>query len=796
PKRSEDEVIDDAGKKSTKVSRKKNRVQDPTKEDPGREIAQRNEFESMFGQDKDANGNRMFTHVSAAGSTYVNLGRSIPVNAATLPNVDLPIDPLIPDLEDTRLVDLPKGKHAIGTKWVYRNKIDERGIIVRNKTRLVAQGYTQEEGIDYDEVFASVARIEAIRLFLAYASLIGFIVYQMDLKSAFLYGTIEEEVFRSGIIDKTLFIKKDKGNILLVQVFVDDIIFGSTKKSLCIEFEGLIHKKFQMSSIWELTFFLGLQVMQREDGIFISQDKYVADILKKFDLSSVKTPSTPIETNKALLKVKEAEDVDVYLYRLMIGSLMYRTASRPDIMFVVCACARFQVTPKISHLRVVKRNFRYLKGQPKLGLWYPRDSPFDLEAFSDSDYAGAILDRKSTTGDHYVADLLTKAFDIDALYGLEMALVMNLELKLKPTESKGFEQIIDFLNATAKVNNVNGVAHIQALVDKKKVIITEASIRRDIRFEDKGGVDCLSNEVIFEQLTLMGFVQVFLDNQVEGMDRHNVTFVISSHTKKVFANMKREGKDFSRKVLNLEEAKTAQVKEIASLKKRVKKLEQKRNSRTSGLKILKKIGTSSRIESSTEASLGYQEDASKQRRMIDNIDQDVEITLVDDTQGRMKEEDMFEVNDIDGDEVVVDVSASEKVDTSVKEVEKEVSTADPITTICEVVNTIAKPNAIKTAATTIIAVSTRPKEKGIVMQEPPETPLPKPINSSQKSSQAKGKGKGKMFEPENPLKRKDQIMIDEEFAKNLEAQMQAELEEEERLARLKEDETNIALIES
>ncbi|GJW59091.1 putative ribonuclease H-like domain-containing protein [Tanacetum coccineum] len=204
--------------------------------------------------------------------------------------------------------------------------------------------------------------------------------------------------FRRGTIDKTLFIKKDKGDILLVQVYVDDIIFGSTKKSLCVEFEQMMHKRFQMSSMGELTFFLGLQVKQKDDGIFISQDKYVADILKKFDFVTMKTTSTPIETNKALLKDEEAEDVDVHLYRSMIGSLMYLTASRPDIMFVVCACARFQVTPKVSHLHAVKRIFRYLKGQSKLGLWYPRDSPFDLEAFFDSDYAGASLDRKSTTG--------------------------------------------------------------------------------------------------------------------------------------------------------------------------------------------------------------------------------------------------------------------------------------------------------------------------------------------------------------------------------------------------------------
>ncbi|GJX13591.1 putative ribonuclease H-like domain-containing protein [Tanacetum coccineum] len=342
------------------------------------------------------------------------------------------------------LVDLPYGKRAIGTKWIYKNKKDERGIMVRNKARLVAQGYTQEEGIDYDEVFAPVARIEAIRLFLAYASFKDFVVYQMDVKSAFLYGKIEEEVyvcqppgfedpefpdrvykvekalyglhqaprawyetlstylldngFQRGQIDKTLFIKRVKSDILLVQVYVDDIIFGSTKKELCTEFEKLMHKKFQMSSMGELTFFLGLQVTQKDDGIFISQDKYVDEILKKCSFSTVKTASTPMETSNPLMKDENAKDVDVHLYRSMIGSLMYLTSSRPDIMFVVCACARFQVTPKVSHLYAVKRIFRYLKGQPKLGLWYPKDSPFDLEAYFDSDYASASLDRESTIG--------------------------------------------------------------------------------------------------------------------------------------------------------------------------------------------------------------------------------------------------------------------------------------------------------------------------------------------------------------------------------------------------------------
>nr|GEY15551.1 putative ribonuclease H-like domain-containing protein [Tanacetum cinerariifolium] len=234
------------------------------------------------------------------------------------------------------------------TKWVFRNKKDERGIIVRNKAQLVAQGNTQEEGIDYEEVFAPVARIEAIRLFLAYASFMGFMVYQMDVKSAFLYATIKEEVyvcqplgfedldypnkvykvvkilyglhqaprawyetlanyllengFQKGKIDQTLFIKSQKGDILLVQIYVDEIIFGSTNKDLCKAFEKLIKDKFQMSSMGELIFFLGLQVKQKSDGIFISQDKYVAEILRKFGLTDGKSTSTPIDTEKPLLK--------------------------------------------------------------------------------------------------------------------------------------------------------------------------------------------------------------------------------------------------------------------------------------------------------------------------------------------------------------------------------------------------------------------------------------------------------------------------------------------------------------
>ncbi|GJZ05347.1 putative ribonuclease H-like domain-containing protein, partial [Tanacetum coccineum] len=302
------------------------------------------------------------------------------------------------------LVDLPNGKRPIGTKWVFRNKKDERGIVIKNKARLVAQGYTQEEGIDYDEEEVYVCQPPGFedpdfpdKVYKVEKALNG-----LHQAPRAWYETLStyllENGFQRGKIDKTLFIIRDKSDILLVQVYVDDIIFGSIKKSLCTEFEKMMHKKFQMSYMGELTFFLGLQVKQKEDGIFISQDKYVTEILKKFGFTDVKTASTPMETQKLLLKDEDGEEVDVHLYRSMIGSLMYLTSSRPDIMFAVCACARYQVNPKVSHLHAVKRIFRYLKGQPKLGLWYPKDSPFDLVAYTDSDYAGASLDRKSTIG--------------------------------------------------------------------------------------------------------------------------------------------------------------------------------------------------------------------------------------------------------------------------------------------------------------------------------------------------------------------------------------------------------------
>ncbi|GJZ28841.1 hypothetical protein Tco_0573488 [Tanacetum coccineum] len=528
----------------------------------------------------------------------------------------------------------------------------------------------------------------------------------------------------------------------------------------------------------------------------------------------------------------------------------------------------------------------------------------------------------------------------------------------KPKESNGFEEIIDFLNASsvqyaltvnptiyttcieqfwtsAKVKTVNGERQIQALVDKKKVIISETSIRSDLKLDDADGTDCLPTATIFAELERMGyenltqkltfykayfssqwkflihtilqclsakttswnefsstmasaiiclatnqkfnlskyifdnmvknldggikflmyprFVQVFLDKQVEGMSKHKGVYVTPSHTKKVFANMKRPCKGFSgrvtplfstmmnkskrkqrkdisptepvideahvstpsydppqsgedsmqlfelmnllqEKVLDLEKAKTAQAKEITSLKKRVKQLEKRRKSRPSGLRRLRKVGSTSRVESSNDASLGAQEDASKQGRKIKDLDADVEVNLVNDTQelnddNLMFDTDVLEEQEIEFEKVVEELVVSvatitKSIPVSVAEVVTTVSTSVKIPYELTLAQTLieiktAKPKPVTTAATTITSV--RPRVKGIIFhdQEEQVSASTKAFSSLQSQfPQVKDKGKGKMVEPEVPLKKKDQVALDEEMARNLKAQLQAELIEE------------------
>ncbi|GJS77636.1 putative ribonuclease H-like domain-containing protein [Tanacetum coccineum] len=689
------------------------------------------------------------------------------------------------------LVDLPYGKRAIGTKWVYRNKKDERGIVIRNKARLVAQGYTQEEGIDYDEVFAPVARIEAIRLFLAYASFKDFVVYQMDVKSAFLYGKIEEEVyvcqppgfedpefpdrvykvekalyglhqaprawyetlstylldngFQRGTIYKTLFIKKVKGDILLVQIYVDDIIFGSTKKELCTEFEKLMHKKFQMSSMGELTFSL---------------------------------------------------------------------------------------------------DCRYLKGQPKLGLWYPKDSPFDLEAYTDSDYAGASLDRKSTTGgcqflrsrliswkckkQTVVANSTTEAeyVAIANCYG------QCYYVTVGDKTAEGVFEIVDFLNAV-----VLSVALIRTVTPflATMLIQPQADVGEGLRkptesqhtptttspSHSSGPTTLVADETVYEErgdsVERAATTATSLDaeqgsgniNRTQsttipndpfpqgigsgGSPRSQDTILGDRPAQTRFKRLSKQSNDpplsrvnilgsgednmklqelmnlctkLSKRVLALENIKTAQDLEITNLKKRVKKLEKNKKSRTPQLKRwLFKV----KIESSTKISLGDQEDTSKQGR--NEIDQDEGISWFQEdaeTHGRYGH----------------DISTA-KVTTASVPSDVDVSAASPIRPVDDSITDAI--NLAKTLMKIKSSASRSQKDKGVMFKEPSE-----PTTTSRPQSQipAKDKGKGIMQEPEKPVnaKGKDQIEYDSDVAQRL----QAELDEEARIEREREEEVSKA----
>ncbi|GJX85592.1 retrovirus-related pol polyprotein from transposon TNT 1-94 [Tanacetum coccineum] len=351
-------------------------------------------------------------------------------------------------LEVWELVPRPDKVMVITLKWIYKVKLDELGGILKNKARLVARGYRQEEGIDFEESFAPVARLEAVRIFLAFAAHMNMIVYQMDVKTTFLNGILREEVyvsqpdgfvdpdnpnhvyrlkkalyglkqaprawydllssfllsqgFSKGTVDPTLFISRKGKDILLVQIYVDDIIFASTTTELCDKFSEIMCSKFKMSMMGKISFFLGLQISQSPRGIFLNQSKYALESLKKYIMESCDPVDTPMVEKSKLDEDTQGKAVDPTHYRGMVGTLMYLTSSRPDLVYAVCMCARYQARPTEKHLHVVKRIFRYLRGTVNRGLWYSKDSAITLTTFVDVDHAGCQDTRHSTSG-KYIA---------------------------------------------------------------------------------------------------------------------------------------------------------------------------------------------------------------------------------------------------------------------------------------------------------------------------------------------------------------------------------------------------------
>ncbi|GKE01011.1 retrovirus-related pol polyprotein from transposon TNT 1-94 [Tanacetum coccineum] len=333
---------------------------------------------------------------------------------------------------------------VITLKWIYKVKLDKLGGILKNKAQLVARGYRQEEGINFEESFALVARLEAIRIFLAFAAHMNMVVYQMDVKTAFLNGNLREEVyvsqpdgfmdkdnpnhvyklkkalyglkqaprtwydmlssflisqdFSKGSVDPTLFIRRDGKELLLVQIYVDDIIFAASTPELCDLFSKIMCSKFKMSMMGKISFFLGLQISQSPRGIFINQSKYALESLKKYGFDSCDPMDTPMVKKSKLDEDKEGKVVDPSHYHGMIGNLLYLTTSRPDLQFDIYMCARYQARPTEKHLNAVKRIFRYLKGTVHQGLWYRKDSSIALTTFADADHDGCQDTRCCTSG--------------------------------------------------------------------------------------------------------------------------------------------------------------------------------------------------------------------------------------------------------------------------------------------------------------------------------------------------------------------------------------------------------------
>ncbi|GJR07532.1 putative ribonuclease H-like domain-containing protein [Tanacetum coccineum] len=580
------------------------------------------------------------------------------------------------------LVDLPIGKRAIGTKWVFRNKKDERGIVIRNKARLVAQGHRQEEGIDYEEVFAHVARIEAIRLFLAYASFMGFLVYQMDVKSAFLYGTIEEEVY---VTQPPGFKDPDHPDKVYKVV---KALYGLHQAPRACSASTLCKKQTVVATS-------------------ITEAEYVV---------AASCCGQCVPKNQNSRRFKRGSGHQDFLVMVPDKEKGSGPRCQDTILGDVNAQTRFEITSKQSNDPPLSRGYTLGSGEDSMKLLELMELCTQLPKFAEMHNVVAFLEKPVES------DRFAEIIDFLKASSVHYALPVNPII---------YTSCIEQFWATAKVQTFNGVCQLQAQVDKKRVIVMESSIRRDLHLDDAEGTGCLLTATIFEELARMGFEEV--------------------------------------------------AKEIAALKKRIQRLERKKMLTPIGLKRLTKVGMSRRVESSEDQeSLGAPKDASKQRRSIADLDKNDDVTLVDETQERQDDELMFNTGILDTDEMPVEAKVDEKDEQSTKLDDStagevvttaSVEDSDVPTTIEEITlaQTLiqikaAKPKVVTTAATT--TTTTRPTAKGVVVQEP------------------------------IPLKRKDQIALDEQIARDIQAKLDAELIEEQKLARKQEEEANIALIES
>ncbi|KAK9050950.1 hypothetical protein SSX86_027575 [Deinandra increscens subsp. villosa] len=342
-----------------------------------------------------------------------------------------------------RLEELPKGKHAIDSKWVYKIKYKPNGEIERYKARLVAKGFTQMEGVDYHETFAPVAKLVTVRSLLAVAVKKDWIIHQLDVNNAFLHGELDEEVymkipqgfckkeetrvcklkkslyglkqasrnwyqkftlalieigFRQTKMDHSLFVYKNGDTCITALIYVDDVIVAGNSLEKIQQTKDFLDKRFSIKDLGVLKYFLGIEVARTRKGLVLSQRKYILDILDDCGLLGCRPSSFPMEQSLKLDKDSGGPKVDASQYRRLVGRLLYLQATRPDIAYSVNVLSQFVGDPRQTHMEAATRVLRYLKATPGQGILLPRDGGTNLVAYCDSDWLGCPFTRKSRTG--------------------------------------------------------------------------------------------------------------------------------------------------------------------------------------------------------------------------------------------------------------------------------------------------------------------------------------------------------------------------------------------------------------
>ncbi|KAG8491216.1 hypothetical protein CXB51_014346 [Gossypium anomalum] len=427
------------------------------------------------------------------------------------------------------LVKRPEKKKVIGVRWVFRAKFNADGSLNKHKARLVVKGYSQQYGINFEETFAPVARLDTIKLLLSLAAQKQWRIHQLDVKSAFLNGYLKEEIyveqpdgfqiqghedkvyrlkkamyglkqaprawFEKSLSEPTLFVKKSKEEtLLIVSIYVDDLLVTGSKDVIIDEFKAQMQEAFDMTDLGTMTYFLGMKVNQSDRGIFISQQAFALKILDKFGMQNCKPVRTPMAQSEKLSSIGDYEKVDEREYRSLVGCLLYLTATRPDLMHAVSLLARFMHCSNVVYFKAAKRVLRYIKGTLRLGVLFKKEKQLKLVGYSDSDWAGCIDDMRSTSG--YFFTLGSKAEYIAAAAAVNQAIwLRKLLCDLNEEQLDATEIFVDNQSAVAIAKNP--VFHGKTRHFKIKFhFIREAEQSREVSL-----VNCCSKDQLADILT-------------------------------------------------------------------------------------------------------------------------------------------------------------------------------------------------------------------------------------------------------------------------------------------------------